>query len=353
MAVWSWGLLALIVAAQEPATSEKAQPYPSPLVDVRGLLASPAGEGSPVDVSIGFYALDFARVTSRDESFDLTGYLELSWHDPRLALPAAERDAARRRPWRRLDGSKLWTPRVFFENALEQPRPHAEPVIEVDPDGKVSSWSVVSGKFSTPMQLRRFPFDRQVLTVRIGSFEDETLMRFRVKNELVMVGDGAFLTDWTIRQPAARVDSHRYVPGQETYPRFLYQVEVERRSTFYVWRVMLPLTLLAIVPWAAFWFEPVGLQPQISTCMASLIALVAFNFAVDFALPKLVYLTLIDRHALLGFGFVVASIAVVTIIHLAVIRDRVPLARTIQRLARRVYMPGYAVAAYLNLAAAW
>ena len=87
---------------------------------------------------------------------------------------------------------------------------------------------------------------------------------------------------------------------------------------------MLPLTLLAIVPWAAFWFEPQALQPQISTCMASLIALVAFNFAVDFALPKLVYLTLIDRHALLGFGFVVASVAVVTAIHLAVIRDRLP-----------------------------
>ena len=100
-------------------------------------------------MSIGFYALDFARVTSRDESFDLTGYLELSWRDPRLALPAAERDEARKRSWRRIDASKLWTPRVYFENALEQPRPHDEPVIEVDPDGVVSSWSIYSGKFST------------------------------------------------------------------------------------------------------------------------------------------------------------------------------------------------------------
>ena len=81
---------------------------------------------------------------------------------------------------------------------------------------------------------------------------------------------------------------------------------------------MVPLTLLAAVSWAAFWFEPVGLQPQISTCMAALIALVAFNFAIDFALPKVAYLTLIDRHALIGFGFVAAAVVVVTLVHVAV-----------------------------------
>src|SRR4051812_36581812 len=188
MAVWSWSLLTLAISVQAP----------SPLIEVRGLMASPAAEGVPVDVSIGFYALDFARVTARDESFELTGYLELSWNDPRLALPASERDEARKRPWRRIDASKIWTPRVYFENALEQPKPHSDPVVEVDPDGAVWSWSVVSGKFSSPMDLRRFPFDTQRLTVRIGSFEDESVNRFRVKNELVLLGEGAFLTDWTI-----------------------------------------------------------------------------------------------------------------------------------------------------------
>lgn len=343
MAVWPLILLGPVLAVQSP----------SPYIEPRGLLASPAGDEAAVDVSIGFYALDFARVTARDESFDMMGYLELSWRDPRLALPNVERDEARKRPWRRLDGSKVWTPRIYFENALEQPRPHVEPVIEVDPDGIVSSWSIYSSKFSSPMTLHNFPFDRQRLTVSIGSYEDESVCRFRVKNELVILGERAFLTDWTIGEPSARVDTHRFVPGQEIYSRFSYEVVVERRPTFYVWRVMLPLTLLAIVPWAAFWFEPAGLQPQISTCMAALIALVAFTFAVDFALPKLVYLTLIDRHALLGFGFVAASIAVVTSIHLAVARDRLPRARTIQSLARRYYLPAYAVLALLDLVSAW
>jgi Neurotransmitter-gated ion-channel ligand binding domain len=318
------GLFLILVTAARPSVHE----------DGTGELSPPSADGRPVEVAIGFYALDFARVTAREESFDVTGYLELSWRDPRLALPGAEGPNP---GTRRVDAGTIWTPRLLFENALEPPRYHGEPVVEADEHGLVTSWAVLSGKFSAPMDLRRFPFDRQVLRVRIGAFDDESVVRFAVKRELVIVDEEATVSDWTVGSPRARVDVHRYVPGQEAYPRYEYAVGLQRRSTFYIWRVMVPLTLLAAVSWAAFWFEPVGLQPQISTCMAALIALVAFNFAVDFALPKVDELTLIDRHALIGFGFV------------AVTGGRLPVARSIQRVARRAFPPAYALAVSLNL----
>ena len=71
-------------------------------------------DGKPVEVAIGFYALDFARVTSRDESFDLTGYLEMSWHDPGLARSSRGHPGPAGRP---SNTKTTWTPRVFFENA--------------------------------------------------------------------------------------------------------------------------------------------------------------------------------------------------------------------------------------------
>jgi hypothetical protein len=321
-----------------------AQAAPTPEGESAGM-SPPTADGRPVDVSIGFYALDFARVTARDESFDLTGYLELTWRDARLAVATATEAKA----VRHLDAGRIWTPQIFFENALEQPRYHDAPDVEVDASGVVTSWAIVSGKFSAPLDLRRFPFDRQVLAVRIGSFHDDTLVEFVSKSELVQVGEDAFLTDWMIGAPAARVGTRTYVPGQEKYARYVYHVNVTRRPTFYVWRVMLPLTLLALVAWAAFWFEPVGLQPQISTCMASLIALVAFNFAIDFSLPKVTYLTLIDKHALIGIVFVIAAVAAVTFIHRAVDRGDAQQARKIQRIARWIFLPVYVIAVVLNL----
>jgi Neurotransmitter-gated ion-channel ligand binding domain len=330
-------LAAILAAAPGGLTPEGAPTETSP----------PLVDGKPVEVLIGFYTLDFARVTAREESFDVTGYLELSWRDPMLATSSGNKTV------RRLDGGRIWMPRVFFENALEQPRYHEAPTIEVDGTGMVTSWAIVSGKFSSPMELRRFPFDRQALPVRIGAFDDTSVMKFAVKHELVLVGADASLTDWTVGAAAARVDTRRYVPGEELYARYIYQVQIARHWTFYVWRVMVPLTLLALVAWAAFWFEPVGLQPQISTCMASLISLVAFNFAIDFSLPKVTYLTLIDKHALIGIVFVVAAVAAVTLIHRAVDRGQVERARSLQRLSRWLLLPGYVIAAVLNLVVPW
>ncbi len=324
------------------------------LDDPSSALSPPMVDDKPVEVRVGFYALDFARITARDESFDMTGYLELSWRDPRLARTFSGKDRTppsrpRRAGVRHVNAASIWTPRYFFENALEQPRFHVDPVAEVDPDGLVTTWAVVSGKFSSPMDLRRFPFDRQTLQVRIGSFEDESTVRFEVNPRLVVVHEEAFLTDWTLDKATARVEPHRYESGEESFPRFIYQVGVHRQPTFYFWRVMLPLTLLALVAWASFWFEPIGLQPQISTCMTALVALIAFDFAIDFSLPKVTYLTLIDKHALIGFCFVAASVAMVTLIHVNVKHNRLEVALRIQRIARWTFLPVYVFAVALNL----
>jgi hypothetical protein len=338
------GSLAALALTLTLAVAPQERAVPETLAD---LISAPSIDGKPVDVAIGFYIIDFARVTSREESFDATGYLELSWHDSRVAPPTPAEPAL----VRRLDAARIWTPRIFFENALEQPRYHDAAIVESDARGLITSWTIISCKFSAPMDLHRFPFDRQRLTVRIGSFQDESTVRFAVKPELVEVGEDAFLTDWSIVSASAKVDSRCYVRGQEKYGRYVYGVDVRRRWTFYVWRVMLPLTLLTMVSWAAFWFEPVGLQPQISTCMGSLIALVAFNFAIDFSLPKVTYLTIIDKHALIGIVFVVVAVAVVTCVHLAVDRQQIGRARSIQRLARWTLLPAYAVAAALCVTA--
>jgi hypothetical protein len=336
-------LAVILAAARQPAAAgDEPEEINPPVVD-----------GKPVMVTIGFYPLDFARITAREESFDLTGYLELGWRDLRVAASeGGSGSGSSDKKVRRLDASRIWMPQVFFENALEQPRFHNDPVVEADPAGNVTSWVIVSGKFSSPMDLRRFPFDRQVLSVRIGEFKDESVVKFVPNPDLIQVGDEAFLTDWVLGTPTARVDSHTYVPRQESYTRYVYRVAITRQPTFYVWRVMFPLTLLALVAWAAFWFEPVGLQPQISTCMAALIALVAFNFAIDFSLPKVGYLTLVDKHALIGIAFVVACVAAVTVVHLNVDHQNVGRARRIQKIARWTFLPGYAIAVLLNLAAA-
>src|SRR5262249_2624426 len=167
-----------------------------------GGAAPPVRDGRPVEVTVGLYVLDFARVTAREESFDLTGYFELSWRDPRLVGRAVGKPMPG--GVRRVEAGQIWAPRVFFHKALEPPRFHDPPVVEVDAKGVVTSWAIVSGKFSAPLDLRRFPFDCQVLPVRVGAFDDTSVVRFAANRDLLLVTEGAFVSDSTVDRPSAR-----------------------------------------------------------------------------------------------------------------------------------------------------
>jgi hypothetical protein len=324
MTYWLWMAAAVCLAAPADPTRIVGGPSPPPTED-----------GRPVEVGVGFHVVDFGRITAREESFDVTAHLSLRWHDPRLAHGAGA------------DG-KIWTPRINFDNAAEAPRPHGDPRVDVDDDGWVTSRSIISGKFSTPLDLRRFPFDAQDLVVRLSLSSDQSKVRFTPRAEEMHMHDDAFVTDWSLRAQTYQVTSRRYHPGGEEYSVVEYLVSVKRRSTFYAWRVLLPLTLLSLIPTLVFWFEPTNLQPQISTCMGTLIAMLAFGYSVDFALPKVAYLTMIDRHAMIGFLCATAATIAVAVVHRSVVDGSIPSALKLQRRLRTLYPAAYLLAVLVN-----
>ena len=193
-----------------------------------------------------------------------------------------------------------------------------------------------SHKFQSPLKLERFPFDSQILTIVVTAFDP-----FARDLDLVIdersVGKlpEASVTDWEINNVNARVEPVR---GEDPVEKsFLFEVSLSRRYTFYVWRVLLPMTLLVVASWLVFWFEPTNLQPQISTGLAILLSLVTFTYAIDFSLPKVAYLTFIDRYTLTSFSFVLAAIFTVSAIHVILREKGEDRAMRFQVGARRIF----------------
>ncbi len=303
---------------------------------VGGPTPPPVEGGGPVVVGVGFHFVDVGRMTAREETFDVTAHLKLRWRDPRLVGGAVE--------------GEIWRPAVTFDNAADAPRLHAPPTIEIEDDGWVESRVILSGKFSTPLDLRRFPFDSQDLVVRLSLADDASRARFEVLEDAMPMHDDVFVTDWSIEKQAHSVKPRRFYPGGDEYSRLEYLVRVERRPTFYIWRVLLPLALLPLIPALVFRFEPTNLQPQISTCIGTLIAMLTFGYSVDFTLPKVAYLTLIDRHAMIGFGFATAATIAVTAVHRKVVDGSLPGALKLQRRLSLAYPALYVAVAAANFA---
>ena len=270
----------------------------------------PGEGGKRIAVSVGITIIDFARISPQDEAFEMAGYLDLAWTDPTLAIPEGRPARARRR-FRMED---IWAPELEFVNAAEQVRSEREGDLYVERDGRVAQRVRFSHNFRSSLQLRRFPFDRQVLTIVIAPFDPfardiDLVVDRRASGKL----PGASVPDWAIEGVEARVGPP--TGGDPTEQEFVFEVKVRRRSTFYVWRVFLPLAMLVMASWSVFWIDEEVAPAKFGTAVTVLVSLVAFSYTIDFSLPKVPYLTFVDTFSFTVFAYVLSVIFAVTAIH--------------------------------------
>ena len=290
----------------------------------------PGEGGKRIPVSIGIVVIDFARVNLREESFAMAGYLDVTWSDSTLALRDDEQGADVRR-YRPL---QIWTPSLEFVNAVEQVNGEREGDIYVARDGKATQRIRFSHNFQSSLHLRRFPFDRQSLSIIVAPFDPFAKdIDLSIDSQRVGTLREASVPDWNLDSVHARLEK----PDEDNAAgRFVFETQISRRATFYIWRVFFPITLLVVASWAAFWFDPANLQPLITVSLSILLSLVTFTYAVDFSLPKVPYLTFTDCYVLNAFLFVLSTLFVVTVIHVMIRSNRVEQAHRLQRRARAV-----------------
>ena len=278
----------------------------------------------------------------------MAGYLDLAWTDPTLARGAGQTGGRRR--FRKGD---VWSPELEFVNAAEQVLSERDGDLYVDRSGRVVQRVRFSHKFRAPLYLKRFPFDRQTLTIIISPFDP-------IAKDIDLVVDGratgklpgASVPDWTINEVTARVEAPE--TGDPSDQRYVFEVKVARRSTFYLWRVFLPLALLVTASWSVFWIDEEAAPAKFGTAVTVLVSLVAFSYTIDFSLPKVPYLTFADTFSLTAFVYVLSVIFAVTSIHFIHRKRGAEPAERLQVLARRGFPLSFvaliAIQVYMALA---
>ena len=127
-------------------------------VSAASLVSRPDADKGPTRVYGTAFIKDIDTVDTPNQSFEASLYLEMRWQDPRLSHDEQGEVA---RPL-----SEVWTPRVTIVNQQRVWRALPE-IVEVSPDGEVVYRQQFWGSFSQPLDLKDFPFDRQVLTLQV------------------------------------------------------------------------------------------------------------------------------------------------------------------------------------------
>jgi Neurotransmitter-gated ion-channel ligand binding domain/Neurotransmitter-gated ion-channel transmembrane region len=302
----------IVGATLSPATARAVQTPTGIATDP--VLQPPFEDRKPIDVAIGLHIVNLAAIDEVDEQFQMDAYLFARWTDKRLAYsPEGPQDQIRN-----FAMGQIWVPQLEMINAAA-PRERDEISITVSPDGNVNYAERLVVKLSSRFELRRFPFDQQRLLVIIHPFlADGPHIKFKLDNSSTWTASEfktySSLAQWHLISLSSELLA---VPtyGGMTVPEARFEIYVKRRSSFYLWKVFLPLLLMVFLSWAVFWIEASDLSNQITVAVTTILTVIAFAFAISATMPRLPYLTYIDAFFLECYIYVFLAVVELMTVH--------------------------------------
>ena len=263
-------------------------------IPLRVATSRPDPPGVPTEVAVGIYVVDVMEVDDVRQTFTADLHFTLQWHDPRLSAEARGRSLAERS----FQLGEIWHPHVEIINQRNL-KEHYEKVVQVDDKGNVIYRQRVYGDLSSPVDLRNFPFDNQILPINVASFRyGPDQVAFVIDEYRTGRVETFSVAGWSVELGEPQVTTEHLAPQDRSLLRLNYQLVAQRHVGFYIWKVLVPLTLIVFMAGSVFWIDPAELGAQVGISTASVFTLIAFLFSLGDLLPRVSYLTRADQFVL-------------------------------------------------------
>jgi hypothetical protein len=331
----TWGVVAALLCVLRPAMARAAG-----IQTNTGLLSPPTVDNKPVDVKVGLFLTNLIEVDEVKEMFHISGYLFMTWKDPRLAFSPAAANTDRS-----YNPDSIWVPRVFLVNAVAQ-REKTNVNISGNPDGTMHYLELFKAELTTSFYLEPFPFDSESLEMFVEPFLDErNTMTLEYDKQVGGVGTEPFveLAQWKILGIRGTGRRHAIGSTGKEISELEIDLVVQRRYLYYIWKVFLPLLAIVAIAYSAFWIKTSDYYTQISITLTAILTEIAFLFAISSSLPKVPYLTFIDAFFLVSFAFSSACIVELVVVHQSLEWSRAEYAERVRTISRILYPVIYVV----------
>ena len=294
----------------------------------------PAAESASVmrDVEIKVVLLDVDEVNSVKQSFSANIATAIRWQDPGLAHEGPNSIG---RPL-----ADVWHPSIQI---LNQQRIVATfpKTVEIHPDGTVLYRQRYWGSFSQALELHSFPFDTQRLTLTLAN------VGFGMRSVRFLASPDSGISE-QFSMPDWKVTGWDFVtldlPFEEDAAQvkgMVFSLDVKRDTSYFKYKVILPLVLIVMMSWMVFWIDPSLVATQISVSVTAMLTMIAYRFALAGLIPRLAFLTSLDYFVLVStLAVFIGMIEVLYTAHLAT-SDQLKKARLIDRHARWVVPLSY------------
>ncbi|MCH2110287.1 MAG: hypothetical protein MK135_13245, partial [Polyangiaceae bacterium] len=275
-----------------------------------GLATFVAPPESPTTVKLGMYLIGLVEVSAPNDpfpTFKAEMFVDAKWHDARLAFDAKEVGLDREvflEHEAELKLETIWSPDIEFEN--EQGERHVESrELVVEENGEVEYSERFQAVFSVDMDMRKFPFDHQNLSIHAESFSwDSRYVVFQPMAEKTGFNEDFKTLEWLLHDVHTEVHEKKEVRSANTFSEYIYSINVDRDPGFYLYKIVIPLLLIVAFNWVTFWMPGEPASVRLERGVIALLTVVAFHQVVAANLPRIGYLTFMDGIVYIAFGSV-------------------------------------------------
>jgi hypothetical protein len=289
---------------------------------------------------IGVFFVDIKEINDAAQTFTADVFRMLRWSDPRLS----EKSLGRSLEDCEIKLSEVWHPDILSVNGLKAEK-LLEDMVDIDRNGDVRQRQRFrSAEFFSDLDFRDFPFDTQVLYVRMIEFEHEKdQISFVLDREHIGMREELSEEGWDIEFKEPVVTSEYIDTMNRFMTRIDFQLSAERDRGYYLWKIILPIALIVIMAWSVFWIDPSQFGPQIGLSTATVFTLVAYRFSLGYLVPRVSYFTRMDKFVLLSTFLVFLALAGAVTTAKFYFDGKQDLARQTDKWARVIYMILFAI----------
>lgn len=182
-------------------------------------------------------------------------------------------------------------------------------------DGSKYQALKVEGRFYQPFNLTDYPLDQQKLTIQIEdtlhSAED---LSYVIDQENSGLGSNFVIPGWSLTGWSGQVFHHDYrtnfgeEKGASLYSTAHFSLHVERPTSYFFWRLLLPIFIVLCVALSALILSPRSIDARTSLSGGALLTAIFLQIGYSGALPELTYLILIDKIYLMAYILIVLTL---------------------------------------------
>ena len=265
----------------------------------------------PVIVHVCVSIFKVGNIDTIRQEFQSELYMRLRWEEPNLK--GKDMSCTTTITW-----DSLWKPRYRFINAIHvechEIKKEILPPESVDESPQFLFHCFIDGTFKTTFELRKFPFDYQDLTLILSSKYNSDELKFVKDDEFrdnICEENFYAHQEWKLYSHVITdtpTSAEMEATSQYSYPRYNIRVSVIRQYKFYIYNVFLIMCLFNVSTFWSFVVKADSQAGRIQIHLTILLTSVAFKYNVQQFVPRVSYLTLIDKYILWSmiFQFIVA-----------------------------------------------